>query len=172
MYEWMSQDSPISMCSICMNECLKIRPYVCAAYVWMNFSRFAHIYVQHMNERMPYDSPISMCRICRTVLRFAHILHVQDMHEYQIHDDTTTNPLYTQHRRSTVRSYLHSLLPANQLTTGATSTQIPCDINIKCSGMLRPVERRSVTDFSTKPIDAIILVTQEGIRVLRNVVSH
>lgn len=102
-----------------------------------------------------------------TALRIAHILHVQHMHEHQRHDDTITNLLYTQHRRSTVSSYPHSLLPVNEMTTGATSAQIPCDINIKCSGMLRPV-----TDFSTKLNAVIITVTQEGIRVLRNVAKH
>ena len=145
MYERISQDSPTSICSRCMNESLKIRPHLCAADVRMNVSRFAHIYVQQMYKWMSQDSPISMCRICMTALRFAHILHAQDMHEYQRHD-TTTNFLYTQHRLSTVSSYLYSLLPVNKMTTGATSTQIPRDINIKCSGMLRPVERRTVTD--------------------------
>ena len=33
-----------------MKEYLKIRPYLCAAYVRMNVSRFTHIYVQDMNK--------------------------------------------------------------------------------------------------------------------------
>ena len=148
----MSQDSTTSICSICTNECLKIYPYLCAAYV-----------------RMPSDSPIPMCTVCMTALTIAHILHVQDTHKYQRHDDRITNLLYTQHRRSTVSSYLHSPLPVNEMTTGATSAQIPCDINIniKCSGMLCPV-----TDFSTKRNAVIITVTQEGTRVLRNVANY
>ena len=68
LYEWMSQDSPTPLCSICMNvsrfvqiyvqdmnECLKIRSHLCAAYVWMS-----------------QDSPISMCRIWMNVSRFDH----------------------------------------------------------------------------------------------------
>ena len=98
------------MCSRCIKECNKIRPYLCAADVLMN------------------------------VTRFAQILHVQDMHENPKTLQASCTP-------NTVSSYLHSLLPVNEMTTGETSTHIPCDINVKCSGMLRPVERRPVTDI-------------------------
>jgi hypothetical protein len=67
-----------------MNERPKIRPCLCTGYARM---RFAHIYVHYTHER----------------LRIAHILPV-----HGIHDDTTTNLLCTQHRRSTVSSYLQS----------------------------------------------------------------
>jgi hypothetical protein len=83
-----------------------------------------------------------MCTICMAALRIAHTLHVQDMHEYQRHDDTITKQ--TSCTRNTDADAVQSVATYTaycQLMKRRQALALPCDINIKCSGMLRPVER-------------------------------